>query len=461
MAKNNVSEYDVVAANNTDISGNNITGTGLVSTADDSFRANSANLAKWWDDLGGVNTVAGTGDAITITTPTVYTALKTGMRFNFKASAINTTAVTLNFDAIGAKAVRKISGGTDIALAAGDIPGANFRIDVIYDAAANAAAGAWILLGSAAVAAATTSAAGIVELLTNTEAITGSDTTRAATAANLLATRQLLNGVPFNLGLAAAVGSSALTISLKGADGNDPSATNPVEIPFRNVTAGTGTPTVLQVTGATSVVVSSGSTLGTTNGIATTLIVVAFNDGGTFRLGVINPLNMPLKDGIASSTAEGGAGAADSAGVIYTGSAVTSKAMAVLGWLTISEATAGTWATAHSAIGTGNAPNTAMQFQAGQLLAWIDFDGTGTPAIRGSGNVSSITDNGTGDYTINFTTALPDANYCPVFGASTTSSAFFTLISGAAPTRSALRIGTISFAGAAVDATYVSAAVFR
>jgi hypothetical protein len=43
--------------------------------------------------------------------------------------------------------------------------------------------------------------------------------------------------------------------------------------------------------------------------------------------------------------------------------------------------------------------------------AWVNFNGTGTPDIRASGNVSSITDNGTGDYTVNFTTAMPDANY--------------------------------------------------
>lgn len=43
--------------------------------------------------------------------------------------------------------------------------------------------------------------------------------------------------------------------------------------------------------------------------------------------------------------------------------------------------------------------------------AWVHFDGSGTPAIRGSGNVSSITDNGEGDYTINFTNAMPDRNY--------------------------------------------------
>ncbi len=44
--------------------------------------------------------------------------------------------------------------------------------------------------------------------------------------------------------------------------------------------------------------------------------------------------------------------------------------------------------------------------------AWVNFNGTGTVAIRASGNVSSITDNGTGDYTVNFNTAMPDANYC-------------------------------------------------
>jgi hypothetical protein len=44
-------------------------------------------------------------------------------------------------------------------------------------------------------------------------------------------------------------------------------------------------------------------------------------------------------------------------------------------------------------------------------LAWVNFNGTGTVAIRSSYNVSSITDNGTGDYTVNFATALSDADY--------------------------------------------------
>jgi hypothetical protein len=56
---------------------------------------------------------------------------------------------------------------------------------------------------------------------------------------------------------------------------------------------------------------------------------------------------------------------------------------------------------------TGSAPIYACR-------AWVNFDGTGTVAIRASGNVSSITDRGTGLYTLNFTTAMPDADYAAV-----------------------------------------------
>jgi hypothetical protein len=50
----------------------------------------------------------------------------------------------------------------------------------------------------------------------------------------------------------------------------------------------------------------------------------------------------------------------------------------------------------------------------GACRAWVNFNGTGTVAIRASFNVSSITDNGTGDYTVNFANALPDADYSAV-----------------------------------------------
>jgi len=76
-------------------------------------------------------------------------------------------------------------------------------------------------------------------------------------------------------------------------------------------------------------------------------------------------------------------------------------------------------------------------------LAWVNFNGTGTVAIRSAYNVSSITDNGTGDYTVNFTTALADANYAATAllngGSAGVVVAPYTTT---APTTSAYRIGT-------------------
>jgi hypothetical protein len=62
-------------------------------------------------------------------------------------------------------------------------------------------------------------------------------------------------------------------------------------------------------------------------------------------------------------------------------------------------------------MGNGDVIYPASGGGAGTVQAWVNFNGTGTVAIRGSGNVSSITDDGAGRYTVNFTTALPDANY--------------------------------------------------
>lgn len=102
--------------------------------------------------------------------------------------------------------------------------------------------------------------------------------------------------------------------------------------------------------------------------------------------------------------------------------------------------------------------------------AWVNFNGTGTVAIRASGNVSSITDNGTGDYTVNFTTAMSDANYAPlvtISGLIGTRFAYgpqLNTIGGAAesaPTTSAFRFLCMDTSGAAFDPKYVSAAAFR
>lgn len=97
-------------------------------------------------------------------------------------------------------------------------------------------------------------------------------------------------------------------------------------------------------------------------------------------------------------------------------------------------------------------------------LAWVNFNGTGTVAIRASGNVSSITDNGTGDYTINFTNALPDANYAVIGGSNTSAiGAPGFLIDNATPqTTTSVRVGTFyTSATIRVDSSVVTAAIFR
>jgi len=94
--------------------------------------------------------------------------------------------------------------------------------------------------------------------------------------------------------------------------------------------------------------------------------------------------------------------------------------------------------------------------------AWVNFNGTGTVAIRASGNVTSITDNGTGDYTVNFTTAMPDANYSAQYMLSESRQFIKTLANGGADqTASQFRLQSLSAAGAATDAAFNLLAFFR
>jgi len=96
--------------------------------------------------------------------------------------------------------------------------------------------------------------------------------------------------------------------------------------------------------------------------------------------------------------------------------------------------------------------------------AWVNFNGTGTVAIRASGNVSSITDNGAGDYTVNFTTAMPDANYgVAVTGSDATSGAKVAFVkdSAVAPTTSAVRVGFQNLTPTDADPPRAHVAVFR
>jgi hypothetical protein len=180
-----------------------------------------------------------------------------------------------------------------------------------------------------------------------------------------------------NLGLAASVSGNALTIALKTYGGSaDPSSSAPVEIGFRGTTAGNGDFSLVQAVAATSLVVSSGSTLGTRSGLVGVLYVYALNNGGTVELAVSS--KRYDEGSLVTTTAEGGAGAADSETVIYSTTARTSKAIRLIGRLTVTEATAGTWASAPSEVSL--APFDTLITEGVSTAFTPTFNGFGTVA---------------------------------------------------------------------------------
>jgi hypothetical protein len=122
---------------------------------------------------------------------------------------------------------------------------------------------------------------------------------------------------------------------------------------------------------------------------------------------------------------------------------------------------AGTIATAESTLVQFNASGSAPVYA---CRAWVNFNGTGTVAIRASGNVSSITDGGTGIYTVNFTTAMPDADYAAVCsGVVTNTAASANNGDDLRPYNWSTSSVSVNFGGANVnlDAAFCNVAIFR
>ena len=118
------------------------------------------------------------------------------------------------------------------------------------------------------------------------------------------------------------------------------------------------------------------------------------------------------------------------------------------------------WNTVESEVGT----DYTTLYKGYFCRAWVNFNGTSTVAIRASGNVSSITDNGTGDYTVNFTTAMPDANYSYLIVNDLGSSADARFSNTISVATSSLRFTTryqSLGAQALQDMDYIRVAIFR
>lgn len=206
-----------------------------------------------------------------------------------------------------------------------------------------------------------------------------------------------------NGSLTFAVGSSALTVALKTRAGSTPSATDPVLIGQRSATAGNGDFNLRAVTAATSLVVSSGSTLGLGNSDSTPLYVYAIDNAGTEELAISQTWLGP--SGICSTTAEGGAGAADSASVVYSTTARTNVPFRAIAKLVAPQTTAGTWAAVPTTcqLWPFDPPTTEKALIQGSISG-------GTLTVNRAYNCTAAR-NTTGDITVTFTAPFPNAFY--------------------------------------------------
>ncbi len=172
---------------------------------------------------------------------------------------------------------------------------------------------------------------------------------------------------PKNLGLSVAAnsGTHALTIALKQADGSsNPSVAAPVVIPMRSSTLTAGAWAFRTVTSALSLVISSGSTLGAcpVASVISGIYVYVIDNAGALELAV--SYKYFGQEGIVSTTAEGGAGGADTGTTMYSTTARSNVAFALIGFFKIAEATPGAWDTAPVSVQVGRIEKERVAFHA-------------------------------------------------------------------------------------------------
>lgn len=315
----------------------------------------TTNNVAWSVNLGErlrYPVAGGTANALTLTPAVAITAYLDTDVLTLEAAAANTAAATLNVSGVGAKAIRKIVAGADVAVVAGDIL-AGGRYTLNYKASAAAGAGAWVLVNpsASAISFGSSNAASATDL---TKHIALFSTTHGfSVTANRL-----------------------------------------------NYVAPTGVDHLFVVNGVDAAKIGGSG------------VVVGSPAGGSPGAGKVNAVEIQ-QNGVALAAAR------------YV------------------------------------------------ARAWVNFNGSGTVAIRDSYNVTSITDNNVGDWTVNFATAMANANYCAVGAVSALGGrAPVLMIPGGvgggggtgdptAPTTTALRVNVYSAVNTGfVDPTYLNVAVF-
>ena len=258
---------------------------------------------------------------------------------------------------------------------------------------------------------------------------------------------------------------------------------------FTSSTLGTTTGTAATFTTGTFTTgviptLTAGTTIGTaasfTTGTLTTGVIPTLTIGSTTATtGTITTLNSTTGTITTLNSTTGTITTLNS-----TTGTITNLSTTLAGDFTISSGT-GTLGTTGVAAGTygtttavpqitvdakGRVTTISTQAIPSTPAAWVNFNGVGTIAIRASGNVSSITDDGVGSYTVNFSVALNDTNYCPVFGSlqDTLSGAVAHEMGVRTASGTATNIGTSTLAiltkaqnGSIVDSPHVYLAIFR
>lgn len=251
-----------------------------------------------------------------------------------------------------------------------------------------------------------------------------------------------------NVAFTATVGSNILTVALKTERGNDPTPGEPCVICFRSSTVTNGDYTIAVVTSALSIALSSGSTVGfaasETNTIHVGFILVG---DATVELALSNDGALWTEDRLVSTTAEGGAGAADSRTTLYSTTArsnVQCRLACVL--LITTGGTPGQWGSNPTRVSTVRSnPYQPFGNTIKSRSLWTELT---TTALQECFNVSSLTDDGTGMTTHTLAVAMPKATYA-VAVSEQRSHASDQLIFGLAPsaTASALAASTIATLG--------------
>jgi len=203
-----------------------------------------------------------------------------------------------------------------------------------------------------------------------------------------------------NLGLATSVAANALTIAVKQADGttNPSTGASAVKVGFRSSTYTSGAYNQRSITSALSTTISSGSTAGQTSNKPWVIWIYLIDNAGTVEIAWSGSF-WPESALTISTTAEGGAGAADNVSALYSTTARSNVPFRVIGKLTNTQTTAGTWTSAGTYLEVGNQdslciglPPTVQTFNAGSTTYYtpagckrIDIEMVGA---GGGGSVS-------------------------------------------------------------------------